>query len=103
MGRKLSSQEGRADRVDYRRGNNGGRRYSLHRCGDLPGWVQADVESSRQEETMVPSTVRRALAWLVLGVLMSGAVPTGVAAQAPWPTRTVKIVVPFSAAGTADL
>ncbi len=52
---------------------------------------------------MTPSTIRRAAAWLVLGALLSCAALVGARAQPAWPTRPVKIVVPFSAAGTADL
>jgi tripartite-type tricarboxylate transporter receptor subunit TctC len=52
---------------------------------------------------MVPSAVWRAAAWLLLCAGLSSAAPALAVAQASWPTRPVKIVVPFSAAGTADL
>ena len=51
---------------------------------------------------MIASRLCRAAAWLVLGVLLSCVAPSSAHTQT-WPTRTVKIVVPFSAAGTADL
>jgi tripartite-type tricarboxylate transporter receptor subunit TctC len=48
---------------------------------------------------MIRRTMVRA-AWLVL---WTGAVVTAASAAEPWPTRPVRVIVPFSASGTADL
>src|ERR1700709_1430562 len=48
---------------------------------------------------MIRRTMKRA-AWLVL---WSAVVATSAPAAEPWPTRPVRVIVPFSASGTADL
>src|SRR5262245_16871693 len=52
---------------------------------------------------MIPSIMCRAAAALVFCALLPGVASSAVCAQTAWPVRPVKIVVPFSAAGTADL
>jgi tripartite-type tricarboxylate transporter receptor subunit TctC len=48
---------------------------------------------------MIKQTMVRA-AWLIL---WTGVVAASAAAAEPWPTRPVRVIVPFSASGTADL
>jgi tripartite-type tricarboxylate transporter receptor subunit TctC len=62
-----------------------------------------DTERKRMNKNTNPNATRRALVAAAITVAAALALPSAAPAQGAYPTRTIRVIVPFPAGGTTDL